>query len=129
MLQILRILNIPPLGQLLQDGFNNFADEKDSLVSLTPLYLLCGLSATLWLPTESMCILPLMSGVLTIGVGDTFASVVGSKWGKRQWLGSEKTIEGTLACIIVQLIFVAGFSIFGKLHLNTYIVYFTEVCR
>lgn len=112
--QTLRILDIPPLGELLQDGFNNFADEKDSLISLTPLYLLCGLSATLWLPTESMCMIPLMSGVLTIGIGDTSASIVGSKWGKNQWVGSHKTIEGTIACIIAQLTFIGVFTIFGK---------------
>lgn len=108
---------MPPLGKFLQNGFDNFADEKDSLISLTPLYLLCGLSATLWLPTESMRLFPLMSGVLTIGIGDTTASIVGSKWGKHKWNGSHKSIEGTLACIIAQLIVIIGFTIVGKFDL------------
>jgi dolichol kinase len=103
------------LGAFLQEGFSAFVDEKDSLISLTPLYLLCGLSATLWMPTESMGLLPLMSGVLTIGAGDTAASFVGSNWGKHKWVGSQKSIEGTIACVTAQLILIFGFATFGMI--------------
>ena len=105
------------MGGFLQEGFSVFADAKDSLISLTPLYLLCGLSATLWLPTESMGMLPLMSGVLTIGIGDTAASFVGSKWGKHKWVKSEKSIEGTIACVFTQLILIFGFASIGMLKM------------
>ncbi|XP_058790058.1 dolichol kinase [Phymastichus coffea] len=115
-LEILRFLHLPPLGGFLQDGFSIFADEKDVLISLTPLYLLCGLSAFLWMPIESMSLLSLMSGVLTIGIGDTAASMVGSTWGKHKWVGTDKSIEGTIACIVAQLIFIFGLILFGYIE-------------
>ncbi|KAJ8674257.1 hypothetical protein QAD02_005519 [Eretmocerus hayati] len=122
MLELLRILKMPPLGDFLQKGFSIFADEKDSLISLTPLYLLCGLSATLWMPTENMALLPLMSGVLTIGVGDTAASFVGSKWGKHKWLDTDKSFEGTSACAVTQLILILGLAVFGCVESTSLLV-------
>lgn len=42
------------------------------------------------------------SGVIAIGFGDTAASVVGS-YGRMRWYKSKKTIEGTVAALVVQL--------------------------
>lgn len=104
---------MPPLGDVLQSGFSVFADEKDYLISLTPLYLLSGLSFPLWMPTSNLEILPILGGVLTIGIGDSAASIVGTRWGKTKWPGSSKTVEGTVACILSQLIFVYGLAALG----------------
>lgn len=101
--QLSRIFNISPLGDILQKGFIIFVDEKDTLISLTPLYLLCGLSFPLWMPASNVSLFVLLSGVLTVGIGDTAASFVGSKWGKHKWPGLEKSMEGTLGCIASQL--------------------------
>ncbi|XP_046834604.1 dolichol kinase isoform X1 [Vespa crabro] len=101
--ELSRILHISPLGDILQKGFIVFVDEKDTLISLTPLYLLCGLSFPLWMPASNVSLFVLLSGVLTVGIGDTAASFVGSKWGKHKWPGLEKSLEGTLGCIISQL--------------------------
>ncbi|OAD58880.1 Dolichol kinase, partial [Eufriesea mexicana] len=102
-LELMRYLRIPPLGKVLQQGFSVFVDEKDNLVSLTPLYLFCGLSFPLWMPTNNLSLLPLLSGILTVGVGDTAASFIGSKWGFHKWPNSDKSIEGTIACILSQI--------------------------
>ena len=48
----------------------------------------------------------LMSGVLSVGIGDSFASIVGSKYGKLKLFKSKKTLEGLLASILSQLTFV-----------------------
>ncbi|PSN49426.1 hypothetical protein C0J52_06599 [Blattella germanica] len=112
-LELLRVLRLPPLGDFLQSGFAVFADEKDAgTLALTPIYLLVGCSLPLWLyPVNTLqdrCtgqnLLPLLSGILTIGVGDTAASVFGTWFGRTKWKGTKKTKEGTLASIICQII-------------------------
>lgn len=112
-IEVIRLLSIPPLGEILQQGFTVFVDEKDSLLSLTPIYLLCGLSFPLWMPTNNLTLLILLSGVLTVGIGDTAASFVGSKWGLHNWLGTEKSVEGTIACIISQVCIIFGLTCCG----------------
>lgn len=104
LLELLRYLRIPPFGKMLQQGFSVFVDEKDSLIALTPLYLFCGLSFPLWMPTNNLSLLAMLSGVLIVGVGDTAASAVGSKWGTWKWAAdSDKSVEGTIACILSQV--------------------------
>lgn len=44
------------------------------------------------------------SGVISVGIGDSAASIIGSKFGKMHWPGSPKTLEGTLAFILSQVI-------------------------
>ena len=38
-------------------------------------------------------------GMITIGIGDTMASVVGLRYGRRRWPNTKKTLEGTAAGI------------------------------
>ncbi|XP_021941018.1 dolichol kinase isoform X2 [Zootermopsis nevadensis] len=114
-LELLRVIRMPPLGEVLQAGFTVYADEKDAgTLALTPIYLLAGCSLPLWL-YPSICLeeiyagqhlLPLMSGLLTVGIGDTAASVFGTWIGKTKWEGTKKTKEGTFASIICQMILI-----------------------
>lgn len=73
-----------------------FVDEKDAgYIALTPIYLLVSVSAPLWLhpcpcdgnETGGSNLLTLLSGLLTIGIGDTAASVFGTLLGKHRWPG------------------------------------------
>ncbi|XP_064620689.1 dolichol kinase-like isoform X2 [Lineus longissimus] len=110
-LECIRILHIPPLGKLLDDAFGIFLDGQDQgAVILTHIYLLVGCSLPLWLYPENLEFthgppLPLFSGLISLGVGDTAASVIGSKFGRCRWPGTKKTIEGTLAAVLTQLVF------------------------
>lgn len=114
-LETLRLLKLPPLGDALDSGFQAFADEKDKSVALTPLYLMAGCSLPLWLhPVPSTrVLLPLLAGLLSVGVGDTAASMCGTWCGKHKWPGSEKTKEGTAACFLSQL-----FVVIALIHFN-----------
>lgn len=114
-LELARCIQLHPFAEILQSSVAAFIDEKDSgRVAMTPIYLLVGCSLPLWIHnspcdltgSSSSELLPLMSGVLSIGVGDTFASVFGSKFGRHKWPKSQKSVEGTIASIIAQAIFI-----------------------
>jgi dolichol kinase len=89
---MVRLLKLGSVGESLQQGFLVFADEKDQGgVSLTPLYLLVGCSAPLWLHPSRCTLrasLPMLAGLLSVGAGDTAASVIGFSFGKHKWQGT-----------------------------------------
>lgn len=111
LLELVRIMKVKPFAEILQQAVKSFADEKDAgLVAMTPIYLLVGCSLPIWLhpcpcdltDTAGFDLLPLMAGVISVGLGDTAASVIGSKFGRIHWPNSIKTIEGTIAAFVVQ---------------------------
>ncbi|XP_071964081.1 dolichol kinase-like isoform X2 [Antedon mediterranea] len=107
LLEIIRVFRIEPFGSLLHEAFSVFVDKRDSgMVILTHIYLLLGFSIPVWLyqHVPSTQGLVLFSGVISLGIGDTAASVIGSKYGKHRWSAETvKTIEGTLAAVVTQL--------------------------
>ncbi|XP_076643641.1 dolichol kinase [Halictus rubicundus] len=115
-LELVRYLRISPLGEILEQGFSVYVDEKDNLISLTALYLLSGLSFPIWMPSNNIPLVALFSGVLTVGVGDTTASIIGSKWGFHKWSHSNKSIEGTLACIFSQVVLICALTFMGYIY-------------
>ncbi|RZF38617.1 hypothetical protein LSTR_LSTR010716 [Laodelphax striatellus] len=121
-LELLRSLKIPPLSDHLEAGFAVFADEKDEgPLALTPIYLLIGCAGPLWLhplaieatPPSPHHLLPMLAGLLAVGVGDTAASVCGTWFGQHHWPGSNRTKEGSAACFISQLFAVLILIHFG----------------
>jgi len=105
--QVIRLLRIGlfgfPLGDLIENCVSIFKDGQDEgLTILTPIYLLTGISLPLWLNVvgsssssslfdSSQNIAAALAGVLSIGIGDTFASVGGSKFGSHKWKGQGST--------------------------------------
>ncbi|XP_071453950.1 dolichol kinase [Hetaerina americana] len=119
MMETVRVLRVPPLADVLQNSVAIFVDEKDQgIVALTPIYLLVGCSLPLWVHPDCLLGTPrgfllALAGVLSVGIGDTAASVGGVRFGRHKWPGSKKSIEGTVISIFLQSLIVSGFAQFG----------------
>ncbi|KAH8369686.1 hypothetical protein KR093_000603, partial [Drosophila rubida] len=126
-LELLRLLQMPPFAATLLAAFDSFKDVKDAgKLALTPFCLLIGCSLPIWV-TCCPCgqsdqlnpsLLMLFSGVLAVGVGDTAASVVGSKYGRNKWTNSTRSLEGTLAFIVSILLSVLTLQLMGILDMT-----------
>lgn len=85
------VLELPPFGEVLLASFNYFADEKDvGKVAFSPIYLLTGCAFSLWMNpfiTNPHQFEILICGILSVGVGDSFASLIGISFGKNYWPG------------------------------------------
>lgn len=145
LLETVRLIELWPLGDVLHQAVGTFLDTQDSgLVALTPIYLLSGCALPLWLHpcpcdlTDSggFGLVPLLAGVLSVGIGDAAASVFGSKFGRHKWQSilffcllrfsifsktklfteeGSKSIEGTFCGILAQLLVLPLLIAFGKL--------------
>jgi dolichol kinase len=113
-LEVARCARLPWLGPAVQAYMQRFVDGRDSgPVYVTHFTLLLGLAAPIWLAAAlqeagagrlavALCG---MSGLVSIGVGDAAASVVGSTYGRvRPLRGSSKTLEGTAAGVACALL-------------------------
>lgn len=101
LLEAARLVRIWPVHAVLQRAVATFLDAQDAsgLVALTPIYLLVGCAMPLWLHpcgcdltdwANPRALMPLSAGVLSVGVGDAAASVVGSLVGRHKWSGEWK---------------------------------------
>ncbi|XP_050081760.1 dolichol kinase [Anopheles aquasalis] len=127
-LEMARLIQLEPVAPILNTAVRLFIDEKDAgAVALTPLYLLIGCTLPLWLypspcdltNSAGLQMLLLSAGILSIGIGDTAASVVGYYFGRHKWNAStNKSVEGTLASVILQSLAVYGMYHLGLIHLS-----------
>ncbi|OAY51544.1 dolichol kinase EVAN [Manihot esculenta] len=101
-LEIIRIWRIWPLGQLIHHFMNAFTDHRDSeLLIVSHFSLLLGCALPIWMSSgyNDRPLAP-FAGILSLGIGDTMASMVGHKYGVLRWSKTgKKTIEGTAAGI------------------------------
>ena len=105
--ETIRCTKIEPFWNLIQVTFQSFTDEQDrGILIITNIYLLVGLSFPFWLEHESintLDVIPLFSGVISIGIGDSFGSIVGTYYAAKKWPDSRKTYGGTIACFLSQI--------------------------
>ncbi|OCF32033.1 dolichol kinase [Kwoniella heveanensis BCC8398] len=102
--EYIRYFALWPFGVSVHLFLNEFLDHKDSGTAiLSHFYLLAGCASPLWLegPSEILAYF----GVLSLGIGDALASIVGRKIGRMRWTSSSgKTIEGSIAFLASMLI-------------------------
>lgn len=94
LLETARLIKLWPVSGMLDRAVGTFLDAQDSgLVALTPIYLLAGCAMPLWLhpcpcdltDSAGFELMPLLAGVLSVGIGDAAASVFGSMFGQHKW--------------------------------------------
>ncbi|XP_042415718.1 dolichol kinase EVAN-like isoform X1 [Zingiber officinale] len=101
-LEMIRVWKIWPLGHTIHQFMNAFTDHRDSdILIVSHFSLLLGCALPIWM-SSGLNDRPLapFAGILSLGIGDTMASVVGHKYGVLRWSKTgKKTIEGTAAGI------------------------------
>ncbi|KAL8158563.1 hypothetical protein V2J09_000100 [Rumex salicifolius] len=102
LMEIIRVWRIWPLGDSIHQFMNAFTDHRDSdLLIVSHFSLLLGCALPMWMSSgyNDRPLAP-FAGILSLGIGDTMASMVGYKYGVLRWSKSgKKTIEGTAAGI------------------------------
>ncbi|XP_057528297.1 dolichol kinase EVAN [Amaranthus tricolor] len=101
-LEIIRVWRIWPMGKMIHLFMNAFTDHRDSdLLIVSHFSLLLGCALPIWISSgfNDRPLAP-FAGILSLGIGDTMASMVGHKYGVLRWSKTgKKTIEGTAAGI------------------------------
>lgn len=97
--EYIRYFALWPLGVSVHLFLNEFIDHKDSGTAiLSHFYLLAGSASPLWLEGPSQILAHF--GVLSLGIGDAVASIVGRRMGYARWSpASGKTVEGSVGFV------------------------------
>ncbi|XVF20293.1 hypothetical protein REPUB_Repub11eG0185500 [Reevesia pubescens] len=86
-LEIIRVWRIWPLGQHVHQFMSAFTDHHDSdLLIVSHFSLLLGCALPIWMSSgfNDRPLTP-FAGILSLGIGDTMASMVGHKYGVLRW--------------------------------------------
>ncbi|KAK6200382.1 uncharacterized protein RJT21DRAFT_121281 [Scheffersomyces amazonensis] len=108
--EIIRYSKFSFLGKYLSKILIQFQDEKDlqGPFNLSYIYLLVGITIPIIYDyilngTTQVSIIRYM-GVVALGLGDAIASIIGGSFGSIKWKGSDKSIQGSAAFIISNLV-------------------------
>lgn len=95
MVEYIRYLFLYPIGHYLDKHLRSFADFRDEKgpIIISYIYLIIGISLPFLMGNSII-------GIISLGVGDSLASIVGKKYGKMHWPNTKKTLEGTIAFIV-----------------------------
>lgn len=105
-IEVIRFHQVPPWNEPLNNFLLAFKDGQDADILLTPIYLLFGVFLPLFLsPNDESPHLYHLVGVAAVGVGDSFAAIIGLNYGKTKWPRTNKTVEGSLAMFSAIVIF------------------------
>ena len=113
LLVLLLLLEFLPLGRWMRhfwlDFLNNFRREKELGRVGAEIYLILGVIISLAVYDTVIAV----AAILMMVFGDLSAALVGRKYGRHRpsVFGGEKSLEGALACLLVNLL--TGFIYFG----------------
>ncbi|OWB71601.1 hypothetical protein B5S31_g1291 [[Candida] boidinii] len=117
--EIQRSLKLRPFGAYLSSLFEPFEDKKDKEGPLVVsyIYLVIGILTPVLLEgcTGKGASI---AGLVTSGLGDSTASILGKRLGSHKWPYSNKTYEGTFAFFITSVAAFYGFQYLGQNELS-----------
>lgn len=107
-IEMIRCTRLTFIGEFLYTELRFFQDEKDlkGPLNLSYIFLLAGVALPLAYgfvqgkPVE----LGSYIGLVTLGLGDSLASIVGKKYGKIKWKSGQRTLEGTITFMVVTFV-------------------------
>ncbi|CAI5758599.1 unnamed protein product [Candida verbasci] len=108
-IEVLRYNQISFIGKYLFNKLIKFQDFKDlkGPLNLSYIYLLVGVTIPIiydFMINKQNVTIIRYAGLVTLGVGDTLASIIGRRYGSIKWKGSDKSIQGTIAFISSSLV-------------------------
>ncbi|KAF7580331.1 putative integral membrane protein [Clavispora lusitaniae] len=118
-IEAVRCTRLTFLGKFLHSQLAHFQDEKDTKgpLNLSYIFLLIGVAIPIVYGAliEDLVSLRSYIGVVALGLSDSMASIVGSKFGKQKWKGGNRTLEGTLTYLVV---FLASYGVIDSFILQ-----------
>lgn len=111
LVEVLRANKITIVGEIIHDKLYRFQDFKDlkGPLNLSYIYLLIGIGfpiilhelvqpdlKSLLFPTEATYDVKQFIGLISLGLGDSIASIIGKRFGRIKYSGCNKTLEGSL---------------------------------
>lgn len=104
-IEMIRCTRITFLGEFLFTELRFFQDDKDlkGPLNLSYIFLLAGVAGPLayGYVLDDYVNLRSYIGLVTLGLGDSLASIVGKRFGKIKWKGALRTLEGTITFMVV----------------------------
>lgn len=108
--EVIRVNKITFLGQFIYDQLYKFQDFKDlkGPLNLSYIYLLIGIGFPLIIqelvnPAPAPNDIKQFIGLISLGIGDAVASIIGKRFGRIKYFGSNKTVEGSLGFFVTNL--------------------------
>lgn len=115
--------------QALNDFFQRFSNSFDAgNLIVSHIFLLLGCSIPIWLAEKPD--ISGLSGIISIGIGDAFASIIGIGVGRIKIVKTDKTVEGLIGgfmSMCIFLYFLNGFSIEAKDVICLFLISLWEV--
>jgi dolichol kinase len=116
------------ISQWITKAMNAVTNDRDHCgpLTLSHVYLLIGCGfALIFTPASEVSKLGLdvMAGpLLVLAVGDSFSSIIGSKFGKHRWPSTNRTIEGTVAGIVTTIIAMFALCSYASINPNWMVI-------
>ena len=127
--ELVRGARVPWISGVLSHVVEKFTDSRDEGVFLVShMSLLMGIAVPLWIsiaePTGSLSgkpfiveLMPGWSGLVALGISDTTAAVVGTKYGRTKvHRTSSKSVEGLLSGTVAMVVMLGSVAVYGGMQ-------------